>query len=57
MDTTETKRWLLVVNRPEGGTWTVALSREAIRFVGFYARVPGIGGEDGLLRFRPGAAG
>jgi hypothetical protein len=57
MNEIETHRWLLVVNRPEGGTWTLSLSRDALRFVGFYARVPGIGDEDGLLRFRPQAAG
>ena len=57
MNATETRRWLLVVNRPDGGTWTFNLSNESLRFVGFYARVPGIGDEDGLLRFRPCKAG
>jgi hypothetical protein len=57
MNATETQRWLLVINRPDGGTWTLNLSHGAIRFVGFYARVPGIGDDDGLLRFRPNKAG
>lgn len=53
MNTTETHHWLLVVNPSEGEAWTLTLSREAIRFVGLYARVPGIGDADGMLRFVP----
>lgn len=53
MNATDTQRWLLVVNRPEGDAWTLTLSRDVIRFVGFYARVDGIGGADGMVRFRP----
>lgn len=57
MNATETQRWLLVVNRPDGGTWTMTLSQETLRFVGIYARVPGIGDTEGLLRLRPCSAG
>jgi hypothetical protein len=53
MNTTETHRWLLVVNPSEGEPWTLTLSREAVRFVGQYARVPGIGDADGMLCFVP----
>jgi hypothetical protein len=53
MNTTETHRWLLVVNPSEGEPWTLTLSREVIRFVGQYARLPGIGDADGMLRFVP----
>jgi hypothetical protein len=51
MNATQTQRLFLVVDRPDGSHWTLALSRDAARFVGFYARVPGIGDADGLLRF------
>lgn len=57
MDATETHRWLLVVNHPDGQVWTMTLSRDSLRFVGKYARVPGIGDAEGLLRFRPCSAG
>ncbi len=57
MDATETQRWLLVVNQPDGQVWTMALSRDTLRFLGKYARVPGIGDAEGLLRFRPCSAG
>ena len=57
MNATETQRWLLVINRPDGGSWTMTLSRDALRFVGIYARVPGIGDADGLLHIRPCSAG
>ncbi len=51
MNALQTQRLLLVIGRPDGSCWTLALSRDAARFVGFYARVPGIGDADGLLRF------
>ncbi len=51
MNATQTQRLLLVVDRPDGGRWTLTLSRDAARFVGLYARVPGIGDAAGLLRF------
>jgi hypothetical protein len=53
MNATQTQRLFLVIDRPDGSHWTLALSRDAIRFVGVYARVPGIGDADGLLRFKP----
>jgi hypothetical protein len=53
MDATETQHWLLVVNRPAGGSWTMTLSRDSLRFVGKYARLPGIGDAEGLLHIRP----
>jgi hypothetical protein len=51
MNATQSQRLLLVIDRPDGDRWTLSLSRDAIRFVGFYARVPGIGDADGMLRF------
>jgi hypothetical protein len=57
MDATETQNWLLVVNNPRGQAWTMILSRDSLRFVGKYARVPGIGDAEGLLRYRPCSAG
>jgi len=51
MNATHTQSLLLVIDRPDGHRWTLSLSRDAARFVGFYARVPGIGDADGLLRF------
>lgn len=57
MNATQTDNWLLVVDRPDGGRWTLTLSRDALRFVGAYARVPGIGDASGLLRFLPRTAG
>lgn len=56
MNATETQRWLLVVNHPDGEIRTMTLSRDSLRFVGKYARVPGIGDAEGLLRFRPCSA-
>jgi hypothetical protein len=53
MNATQTQRLFLVIDRSDGGHWTLSLSRDAARFVGIYARVPGIGGADGLLRFTP----
>jgi len=57
MNATKTQQWLLVVNRPQGGTSTFILSQDALRFVGAYARVPGIGDANGRLCFRPHPAG
>lgn len=53
MNATDTQRWLLVVNHPDGEIWTMTLSRDSLRFVGKYARVPGIGDAEGMLRIRP----
>lgn len=51
MNALDTRRLFLVIDRPEGGTWTLVLSPTIARCVGAYARVPGIGGRDGLVRY------
>ena len=53
MNATHTQRLLLAIAGSDGDRWMLTLSRDAARFVGIYARVPGIGDADGLLCFTP----
>lgn len=51
MNATQIQRLFLVIDRPGDVRWILSFSRDAVRFIGSYARVPGIGDADGMLRF------
>ena len=51
MNATQVQRLFLVIDRPGDVPWILSFSRDAARFIGSYARVPGIGDAHGMLRF------